>query len=251
MTILAGVLALCVIVAILGKAPAAAQEQPNVGPCFSDLRGDWYFELGGVPQGPYPSRSACEAARAPHLPDTATPTATSTPAAASTSTATSTRPPVQRNTPTATSTATLISAPVQGNTPTATPTSAPVQGNTPTATPTSVSIQENTPTATPTATPVSPPVQRATPTPTPVLPAHMDSSHSSQTGNRHGDMQCWPNHAGRPLAICPNGGVYLFGAPSYEMIPLADGGIMVVTSYADGKPYVFILRGDEVEIIHW
>jgi len=63
--------------------------------------------------------------------------------------------------------------------------------------------------------------------------------------------QCLPDHAGRPLAVCPDGAVFLFGAPSYEMIPLADGGVMVVSSYADGKPYVFILRGDEVEIIHW
>ncbi len=65
------------------------------------------------------------------------------------------------------------------------------------------------------------------------------------------DPQCLPDHAGRPLAICPNGDVHMFGAPSYEMIPLADGGVMVVSSYADGKPYVFILRGDEVEIVQW
>ncbi|MCZ0938115.1 MAG: hypothetical protein OXJ55_05740 [Caldilineaceae bacterium] len=63
--------------------------------------------------------------------------------------------------------------------------------------------------------------------------------------------ECLPAHAGRPLAVCPDGAVYLFGAPSYEMIPLADGGIKVVSSYADGKPYVFILRGNAVEIIHW
>ncbi len=63
-------------------------------------------------------------------------------------------------------------------------------------------------------------------------------------------MPCLPNHAGRPLAVCPNGVVYLFGAPSYVMSPGADG-ILVVSSYADGKPYVFILRGDEVEIILW
>ncbi len=85
-----------------------------------------------------------------------------------------------------------------------------------------------------------------TQTPTPVLSANTDAS----TGRQHGDMECLPNHAGRPLAICPNGGVYLFGAPSYEMIPVVDG-ILVVSSYADGKPYVFFLRGDEVEIIHW
>ncbi|MDE0200409.1 MAG: hypothetical protein OXK78_19540, partial [Caldilineaceae bacterium] len=87
MTVLAGVLALCVIVAMLNKAPAAAQEQTDIGPCHSDLGGtNWYFELGDDLQGPYPSRSACEAARAQHLPDTATPTVTSTPTTASTST---------------------------------------------------------------------------------------------------------------------------------------------------------------------
>lgn len=62
---------------------------------------------------------------------------------------------------------------------------------------------------------------------------------------------CLPNHAGRPLAICPDGAVFLFGAPSYEMIPQADGGTLVRSSYADGKPYVFILRGNEVEFIQW
>ena len=67
-------------------------------------------------------------------------------------------------------------------------------------------------------------------------------------GKKHVDLACLPNHAGRPLANCPTGNIYLFGAPSYEMVPIADG-ILVVTFYADGKPYVFILRGDEVEIV--
>lgn len=62
--------------------------------------------------------------------------------------------------------------------------------------------------------------------------------------------ECFPNHAGRPLAICEDGTVHLFGAPSYEITPLADG-ILVTSSYADGKPYVFILRGYEVEFLHW
>ena len=97
-----------------------------------------------------------------------------------------------------------------------------------------------------------PPVQRATATATamPAPPLNLIPSTESKAANQQGDMPCLPNHAGRPLAICPNGVVYLFGAPSYEMIPVADG-IMVVSSYADGKQYVFILRGDEVEIIHW
>ena len=63
--------------------------------------------------------------------------------------------------------------------------------------------------------------------------------------------ECLPNHAGRPLAICLDGAVYLFGAPFYEIVAQADGGILVRTSYADGKPYVFILRGSEVEFIQW
>ncbi|MCY4080775.1 MAG: hypothetical protein OXF54_11065 [Caldilineaceae bacterium] len=195
---------------MLNKAPAAAQEQTGIGPCF--FQDGWVFSLYGDLQGPYASQSACEAARAQHFPDTATPTVTSTP------TARPTRSPVQRSTPTATSTAGIP-----------------------------VPVQEDVPTATPTATLMSAPVQRTTtPTPTPVLSAITDAS----TGSQHGVMECLPNHAGRPLAICPNGGVYLFGAPSYEMIPVVDG-ILVVSSYADGKPYVFILRGDEVEIIHW
>ena len=144
----------------------------------------------------------------------------------------------------------LYSGPVAAQTPgpppppqlTATPTQPPPQ---PTATPTQPPPTQPAPPPAPgetaTAVPTQPP-----PTPT-LMPANdMDSA----AGNENVDLVCFPNHAGRPLAICPSGNVYLFGAHSYELIPIADG-IVVVTSYADGKPYVFILRGDEVEIVQW
>lgn len=63
--------------------------------------------------------------------------------------------------------------------------------------------------------------------------------------------ECLPDHAGRPLAVCPDGAVYLFGAPAYEVVLQEDGGTLVLSSYADGKPYIFIIRGDEVEFINW
>ena len=109
-------------------------------------------------------------------------------------------------------------------------------------------VPGETATATPTPTLTSPPVPgettTATPTPTP------SQGMRSATEDQHVNLVCLPNHAGRPLAICSNGDIHLFGAPSYELIQIADG-IVVVTSYADGKPYVFILRGDEVEIVQW
>ena len=82
MTGLTSSLSIAVIAAILNIAPAAAQ-QPNVGPCFSESHpfiGTFcFFLLDGIRQGPYTGRSACEAARRQHLPDTAAPIVTSTP----------------------------------------------------------------------------------------------------------------------------------------------------------------------------
>lgn len=120
--VLAGVLVCGMIAVILNRAPAAAQEQePAVGPCFSDLNNLWRFELNGVSQGPYNSRAECEAARAPYLPDPPTPTVPATATSTSTvpATATPTRRPVQRATATAT--------PTVPATATATPTRPPIQ----------------------------------------------------------------------------------------------------------------------------
>ena len=110
---------------------------------------------------------------------------------------------------------------------------------------------QETPAPTPTQQAPPPSLPPATAVPIqPTATAMPSASMDSATESENVDLVCFPNHAGRPLAICPSGNIYLFGAPSYELIQIADG-ILIVTSYADGKPYVFILRGDEVEIVQW
>lgn len=198
----------------------------GVSDCYGDA-GAWRFDVryeGGATEtfGPYGSRQECYSVRETMFgvappPDTPTPT------------------------PTATATSTRVRRP-------ATPAS---------------SVDEPTPTGTPIATPtptrtraplVSTPVAAATPapasTPSPVSTEEPEPAQppASSSGKQHENLECLPNHAGRPLAICPNGDVHLFSAPSYKMTTFPNG-ILVESSYADGKPYIFFVRDGKAEML--